>query len=106
MNIEPGRIINDFIEPNKRQYVIPVYQRNYEWPREQCEKLFDDIIQAYKMDRNHFCGSIVYIVTIDGAEYVLHAGDELFIPKGSVQGGSVKAGTRSIHAFGGQRVKG
>ncbi len=30
MNIEPGRIINDFIEPNKRQYVIPVYQRNYE----------------------------------------------------------------------------
>ena len=60
MNIEPGRIINDFIEPNKRQYVIPVYQRNYEWPREQCEKLFDDIIMAYKNDRNHFCGSIIY----------------------------------------------
>lgn len=60
MNIESGRIINDFIEPNKRQYVIPVYQRNYEWPREQCEKLFDDIIQAYKSDKNHFCGSIIY----------------------------------------------
>lgn len=26
--------------------------------------------------------------------------------KGSLQGGRVKAGTRSIHAFGGQRVKG
>lgn len=25
--------------------------------------------------------------------------DELFIPKDSVQGGRVKAGTRSIHAF-------
>ena len=60
MNIEPGRIINDFIEPNKRQYVIPVYQRNYEWPREQCEKLFDDIVQAYKRDKAHFCGSIIY----------------------------------------------
>ena len=47
-----------------------------------------------------------YIVTIDGKEYVLHVGDELFIPKGSLQGGRVKAGTRSIHAFGGQRVKG
>ena len=46
-----------------------------------------------------------YIVTVDGVEYILHAGDELFIPKGSVQGGRVKAGTRSIHAFGGQRVK-
>ena len=34
MTIEPGRIINDFIEPNKRQYMIPVYQRNYEWSYE------------------------------------------------------------------------
>ena len=47
-----------------------------------------------------------YIVTIDGVEHTLHAGDELFIPKCSVQGGRVKAGTRSIHAFGGQRIKG
>ena len=39
MDIERGRIINDFIEPNKKQYVIPVYQRNYEWSREQCVKL-------------------------------------------------------------------
>lgn len=35
-----------------------------------------------------------------------HDYDELFIPKDSVQGGRVKAGTRSIHAFGGQRIKG
>ncbi len=60
MKIEPGRIINDFIEPNKRQYSIPVYQRNYAWPEEQCQKLFEDIVQAYKKDRTHFCGSIVY----------------------------------------------
>ena len=45
-----------------------------------------------------------YIVTINGVEHILHAGDELFIPKGSIQGGRVKAGTRSLHAFGGQRV--
>ena len=25
VKIEPGRIMNDFIEPNKRQYIIPVY---------------------------------------------------------------------------------
>ena len=35
----------------------------------------------------------------------MHDYDEFFIPKGSLQGGRVKAGTRSIHAFGGQRVK-
>lgn len=60
MVIEPGRIINDFIEPNKRQYAIPVYQRNYEWSKEQCIKLFEDIVAAYKRDKTHFCGSVVY----------------------------------------------
>ena len=60
MKIEGGRIINDFIEPNKRQYSIPVYQRNYEWSRDQCEKLFEDVLQAFKRDKQHFCGSIVY----------------------------------------------
>lgn len=59
MKIEDGRIINDFIEPNKRQYSIPVYQRNYEWSKEQCIKLFDDIVLAYEKDRTHFCGSVV-----------------------------------------------
>ncbi|MBO7431240.1 MAG: DUF262 domain-containing protein [Spirochaetia bacterium] len=60
MEIERGRIINDFIEPNKKQYIIPVYQRNYEWSNEQCIKLFQDIVQAYKQDKPHFCGAIVY----------------------------------------------
>ena len=60
MHIDDGRIMNDFLEPNKKQYSIPVYQRNYEWSREQCVKLFEDIVAAYKNDRNHFCGSVVY----------------------------------------------
>lgn len=59
MIIEPGRIMNDFIEPNKNQYAIPVYQRNYEWSSEQCIKLFEDIVNAYKKDKTHFCGSVV-----------------------------------------------
>ena len=33
MRIYPGRIMNNFIEQNKRQYAIPVYQRNYEWSK-------------------------------------------------------------------------
>lgn len=46
MRIDGGFFINDFINKNLRQYTIPVYQRNYEWSSEQCEKLFGDIIQA------------------------------------------------------------
>ena len=61
---------------------------------------------THDYDEYMLCVDGEYIVTIDGVEHVLHAGDELFIPKGSLQGGRVKAGTRSIHAFGGQRVKG
>ena len=60
MQIDKGRIINDFIEPNKIQFTIPVYQRNYEWSKEQCEKLFYDVILAHKKQKPHFCGSIVY----------------------------------------------
>lgn len=60
MKIEKGGIINDFIEPNRKQYSIPVYQRNYEWSKEQCKKLFDDIVTAHRKDSYHFCGSIVY----------------------------------------------
>lgn len=60
MIIDKGRIMNDFIEPNKVQYTIPVYQRNYEWSKEQCEKLFEDIVMAHKKQKPHFCGSIVY----------------------------------------------
>ena len=60
MKIDKGSFINDFIDKNLRQYSIPVYQRNYEWSAEQCEKLFEDIIQAHKLDRYHFTGSVVY----------------------------------------------
>lgn len=60
MKIEKGSFINDFIEKNLRQYSIPVYQRNYEWSAEQCEKLFEDILQAHELDRYHFTGSVVY----------------------------------------------
>lgn len=46
--------------PNKKQYCIPVFQRDYAWTSEQCEKLFEDIVLAFKKDREHFCGSFVY----------------------------------------------
>lgn len=60
MKIESARMLNDYIEPNKKQYCIPVFQRDYAWTEEQCTKLFEDIVMAYKKDRPHFCGSFVY----------------------------------------------
>lgn len=66
MYINEGRIMNDFIVPNKKQYTIPVYQRNYEWSKEQCKKLFQDIVLAFKKQKPHFCGSFVYYRQITG----------------------------------------
>lgn len=42
------------------RFVIPVYQRNYDWKREQCQRLFDDLEEIAHDNRpSHFFGSIV-----------------------------------------------
>lgn len=47
----------------KKQFVIPIYQRTYSWTHEQCEQLWNDIVQAtsYARTEGHFIGSIVYV---------------------------------------------
>jgi len=45
-----------------------------------------------------------YTVTIDGTETVVRAGQECVIRRGARISGSVVAGTRTIHMFGGQRA--
>lgn len=61
MKVEKYKVLGELIETNKRQFVIPVYQRNYDWGKPDCKKLYDDIISAYELDRAHFIGSIVYV---------------------------------------------
>ena len=51
------------------------------------------------------CVSGEYIAYLNDKEIVLNPGDELIIPKGTEQWGKCKAGTRTIHAFGGKRIK-
>lgn len=46
------------------QFVIPAFQRDYNWEEEQCQQLWDDIERAgRKRDGDHFFGPIVYIAT-------------------------------------------
>lgn len=60
-------LFSDIIEKNKRVFKVPVYQRNYDWNNIQCEKLYQDIMNANKRDHKHFTGTIVYIVGLDGS---------------------------------------
>jgi uncharacterized protein with ParB-like and HNH nuclease domain len=53
--------INDFLQKPDVQFVIPVYQRNYDWTTAQCRQLLNDIIAVERDNReSHFIGSIVY----------------------------------------------
>lgn len=61
MRVDKYRVLGELIEKNQRQFVIPVYQRNYDWEKSHCKKLFEDILEANKRDRFHFLGSIVYV---------------------------------------------
>ena len=47
----------------KKQFIIPVFQRDFSWTREQCEQLWRDVRRASggTADSGHFMGSIVYI---------------------------------------------
>ena len=48
------------IQGNK-QFVIPVFQRDYSWTTEQCEQLWEDVLRAGEgSDGGHFMGSFVY----------------------------------------------
>ena len=50
----------EFLYGGEIEFVIPVYQRNYSWEIEQCQKLLDDIRKLYEDERKgHFLGSIV-----------------------------------------------
>ena len=54
--------LNKLLNPS-RQFIVPIFQRNYSWQKSQYEQLWFDILRAskFKEKQNHFIGSIVYI---------------------------------------------
>ena len=56
-----------FMQGSDKRFVIPVYQRNYDWKTENCKQLFDDLKKVIKTQRkSHFFGSIVSVYNPDG----------------------------------------
>ncbi len=49
-------------------YQIPIYQRPYQWGKEQCEELLNDLFENYEDYRgdDYFCGSLVFIQSDEG----------------------------------------
>ena len=65
MRAERMWLFSDVLEKNRRVFKVPVYQRNYDWSNEECEKLFQDILNANERDCQHFTGTIVYIADVE-----------------------------------------
>lgn len=69
-----------YLEGHDKRFVIPVYQRNYDWKKEQCQQLFDDILGIIRRNqKSYFIGSIVSIYDEDTSkdgEYVIIDGQQ------------------------------
>lgn len=65
-----------FMEGRRKRFVIPVYQRNYNWKNEQCKQLFDDLVELnYNHKNSHFFGSVVS-VNENSKEYTIIDGQQ------------------------------
>lgn len=56
--------VERFLASPQTRFVIPVYQRNYDWSSKQCEQLLQDILavgRSSNEDTTHFIGSIVHV---------------------------------------------
>ncbi|WQS70785.1 DUF262 domain-containing protein [Helicobacter pylori] len=74
--------VNDFFALTSTIFSIPVYQRNYTWEEENCEKLLQDIISISQNKKTHFMGSITYILHWIDDEKSLRKLQELVIIDG------------------------
>lgn len=62
-------LLYQYMEGSSKRFIIPVYQRNYDWTKDQCEQLFDDLVRISKEDVNrHFFGSIVSSISDGGGQ--------------------------------------
>ncbi|MGL2737231.1 DUF262 domain-containing protein [Helicobacter pylori] len=74
--------VNDFFSLTGTIFSIPVYQRNYTWEEENCEKLLQDIVSISQNKKTHFMGSITYILHLIDDEKSLRKLQEFVIIDG------------------------
>ncbi|MGL2765824.1 DUF262 domain-containing protein [Helicobacter pylori] len=74
--------VNDFFALTGTIFSIPVYQRNYTWEEENCEKLLQDIVGISQNKKTHFMGSITYILHLIDDEKSLRKLQEFVIIDG------------------------
>lgn len=66
MNGNAQKLIK-YVDGASKRFIIPVYQRNYDWKMEHCKQLYDDLVKIIRQNRkSHFFGSIVSVQSESG----------------------------------------
>ncbi len=61
------KFLTEFIDGSRNRFIIPVYQRNYDWKKDNCVQLYNDLIKTAQHNKpSHFFGSIVYASANNG----------------------------------------
>jgi uncharacterized protein with ParB-like and HNH nuclease domain len=62
-----------FMEGADKRFIIPVYQRKYDWKYENCHQLYEDLKRIIIDERSsHFFGSIVSAIVPNGSKIEYH----------------------------------
>ena len=78
MNGNAQKLIK-YMNGASKRFIIPVYQRNYDWKMEHCKQLYDDLVKVIRQPRKtHFFGSLVSVQNETGAmeEYLIIDGQQ------------------------------
>ena len=63
----------EYMDGASKRYVIPVYQRKYDWKEDNCRQLYEDLKKiVFDKRGSHFFGSIVSSVIGSGATTEYH----------------------------------
>ena len=72
--------IMELLENSEKVFIIPPFQRNYEWEEIQCKELFEDIkLIANDKNKRHYLGNVVFYINEEndlGEEYILIDGQQ------------------------------
>ncbi len=64
INVKAGeKGLTELLEGSLKEFIIPVFQRRYDWRKEHCQRLWTDLENVIANGfRSHFFGSIVSVI--------------------------------------------
>ena len=69
--------ITDFLDGKNAHFMIPAFQRPYEWiAKEQCKVLLDDLKDVSKKTRPHFFGTVVRVIDASSGDSIIIDGQQ------------------------------